>query len=123
MAAQLTNWVYNCIFTCCYPKSEEQMYQQTGLFLYRFRYVFASILTLAFLMLVSALVTAIGSGTVLDSKTHPIANSMLDVSAPDSPNAVTVGVSALANETQHVLLSTGSTLYGTCRSVTTATAA
>ncbi len=94
------------------------MYQQTSLFFYRFRYLLASILTVAFLLSVSALVTAIGSGTVLE---HPSASHDLGASASDSPNVVTVEMSALANGTQRVTLLAGSALYDSCRSVTAAT--
>jgi len=93
------------------------MYQQAGLYFYKFRFLFAGILTIAFLMLISALVTAIGSNTVL---AHP-STSAFDISAPDSPNMVTNAASALAANGQDALISTGSAIYGTCRSITSVT--
>jgi len=99
------------------------MYQQSGLFFYfyRFRYVFASLLTVAFLMLVSALVTALGSNTVLNTKAHPSTNSILDSSMADSQDAVTNVAVALGADIQRATISTGRTIYGVCRSVTTVT--
>jgi surface antigen len=94
------------------------MYQQAGLYFYKFRFLLASILTATFLMLISALVTAVGSNTIL---AHP-STSAFDISAQDSPNMVTDGASVLVANTQGAMLSTGSTVYGTCRSITNMTA-
>ena len=93
------------------------MHQQTGLFFYRFRFLFAGILTIAFLMVVSAVVTAVGANTIL---AHPSA-SAFNTSTGDSPDIITNDASALVANTQGALLSTGHTLYGTCRSITTTT--
>jgi surface antigen len=93
------------------------MYQQTGLFLYRFRFLLATMLTIAFLVLISAIVTAVGAGTVL---AHP-SSTTLNTDSSSSPNVVTSGVSALGSGIESSLLSVGSDLYGTCRSITTMT--
>ncbi|HUB93322.1 MAG TPA: CHAP domain-containing protein [Verrucomicrobiae bacterium] len=69
-------------------------------------------------MLISALVTTIGSNTVL---AHPPSSS-IDASASDSPDVVTVEGSALLDDMQQWMFSTGHTLYVSCRSVTTTTA-
>src|ERR1019366_2020865 len=94
------------------------MQQQTGLFFYKFRFLFAATLTVAFLMLISVLVTAIGSNSVL---AHP-STKTLSMDTYDNPNVVTAGANALANGAQNAMLSTGSALYRTCRSITTVTA-
>jgi surface antigen/multidrug transporter EmrE-like cation transporter len=100
------------------------MYQQPGSFLYKLRFPIAGTLTITFLVLVSALVTAIGSGTALDTRTAS-PRSMSDASASDmnvySPNLVATDASKLADGAQRLMLSTGSALYSICRSVTTMT--
>ena len=95
------------------------MYEQTSLLFYRFRFVFASLATLAFLMLVSALVTSMGANTIL---AHPSYDSF-EVSAPYSSNAVTDVASSFINGTQHALVATGNALYKACRSITIASTA
>ncbi len=97
------------------------MYQQAGLLFFKFRLLLAGAFAIGFLMLISALVTAIGSGTVLDRTTHPRVN-ITDPSIVNSPNAVTDSIYKLADGTKRVTLSTGTALYGACRSVTNATA-
>lgn len=90
------------------------MYQQTSLLLYKFRFLFAGILTIAFLMATSALVTSIGSNTVL---AHPASFSP-DTGTSNEPNIVTTGVSSLGGNLQHAMVSMGADMYGTCRSIT-----
>jgi surface antigen len=96
------------------------MQQQTGLFFYRFRFLFAIVLTMAFLILVSALVTATGSKTIL---AHP-STSTLDMSAStsNSPIAIIAWVNTGAQDTESAMLSAGNALYRACRLVTTITA-
>jgi surface antigen len=94
------------------------MYQQAGVFFYRFRYLLASILTAAFLVLISAVVTAVGNGTVL---AHPSTDTSASIPSY-SPNVVTEGASALSGGTQHALISAGGGLYQACKSVTIASA-
>ena len=93
---------------------EGRMYQQTGLFFYRFRFLLATLLTMAFLMLISAIVTAVGSNTVL---AHP-STSVLSAGASNTPNVVASGASTLATSGEQALLSAGGALYSTCRSIT-----
>ena len=95
------------------------MYQQAGIFFYKFRYLLASISTAAFLVLISSVVTAVGSGTVL---AHP-STDLSDSTPSYSPNVVTDSASALTNGAQHALISAGGALYQGCRSVTVASAA
>jgi hypothetical protein len=95
------------------------MYQQTSLLFYKF--LGAGVSAIAFLVLISALVAAIGANTVLDARTHPFA-SVSDPGAADNPNLVATDLSAFSDGVQHAMLSTGSALYGGCRSITIATA-
>lgn len=69
---------------------------------------------MAFLVLISAIVTAVGSNTVL---AHP-SSAVLDAGSPSSPNVVTSGASALTSNAESALLSVGGALYSTCRSIT-----
>lgn len=121
MRANVANTVYNLDFTHCRTPGEKQMYQQTSLLFYRFRYVLACILTAIFLLIVSALVTALGSNTALDARTHTSANA-LDTSTLETPNTISAGATILAADVQHALLSAGSAMYSACRSVTAVTA-
>ena len=86
------------------------MYQQTGLLFYRLRYVLASILTLAFLLLIAALVTRIGPPSLSD---NPVNTNIYD-----TPNVVTASAYILLDDTKQVMLSTDIALYKTCRSIT-----
>jgi len=97
------------------------MYQQTELLFYKFRYVFASLMTVAFLMLISAAVTAIGSNTVLDTRTHHSANNILDPNMAGSSDAVANVAVAWSADIQRATLSMGSGIYNICRSITTTT--
>lgn len=96
------------------------MYQQTDLF-YKFRFLIAGILTAGFLILISALVTAVGSNTVLDVRTHPAVTATSTVPT-DGPNLITSGASTLANGLQRAGLSIGTGLYEGCRTITAASA-
>lgn len=95
--------------------------QQASLFFSRFRFVWASILAMTFLVLVSALVTAIGSNTILDTKTHPHV-TITGASMVETPNAVTVGINNMIASTERGLLAAGKNLYGACKGITTTTA-
>jgi surface antigen len=97
------------------------MYEQTALFFYKFRLAFAVLLAIAIVTLTSALVTALGSNTVLDTKTHP-RSAVLGASTADTPNAVTDIFSNAADGSQRAMISAGVHLYGACRSVTSLTA-
>ncbi|HSX05367.1 MAG TPA: CHAP domain-containing protein [Candidatus Saccharimonadales bacterium] len=97
------------------------MYQQASLFFYKYRLILASVVTLAFLVLLSALTTAIGSGTVLDARTQQ-PTSQTDVNLSDSPNTVTAGIYRFGSETEQLMVSFGSGLYGGCRAITNLTA-
>lgn len=96
------------------------MQPQTDLLFYKFRFLFAGIVITAFFVLVSALVTAIGSHSILDAKTSPSVN-VFDTSMSDNSNVVTASVYRLANNIKHIMLSTGTILYGACHSITMAT--
>jgi len=96
-------------------ESEERMY--VDLLPYRFRIMFAGVATVAFLLFISALVTNIGSGTILDARTNQAA-AVMNGSAPDTSNAVTVGMYNLEYNTKRFSLSAGTTLFGVCRSIT-----
>jgi surface antigen len=91
--------------------------QQTGILFYRFQFLIAGITVLVFLTLVSALVTAVGSHSILDSRTGSSASS-ISVTPPDTPNAVANATYILIGGTQRALLSTGIAFYSTCRSIT-----
>jgi surface antigen len=90
------------------------MLPQTGLFFYKFRFLFAAILTIAFFISISALVTAIGSNTELSQQS----TSTIDMNAYDNPNVLTVGANIAVADAQNAMLSTGRALYRTCRSIT-----
>jgi surface antigen len=94
------------------------MQQQAGFPFYRFQFLFASLFVVGFILLISAIVTAVGGGSVLDARTGSSAHNITAIT-PDSPNAVATGTFQFVAGVQRALLSTGIALYGTCRSVTT----
>lgn len=96
------------------------MRQQASLFFDRFHLVFAGMVAVALLMAISALVTAVGAHSVLDSKAGT-PTSFTDTNIADNPNAITTATYWLSSGAQHVLLSTGTTLYNGCRAITTTT--
>jgi surface antigen len=98
------------------------MQQQTDLFFYKFRSLLIGLSTIAFFLLISALITAIGSDSVLATKNSPSSVDSFATPLSDSPNAVTDGANALANGSKRVMLSTGIGLYRFCHSVTGTTA-
>ena len=98
------------------------MYLQTGLFFYKFRFVFASVLTAAFLVFISAIVTAVGSDSILNAKVSS-SETTLGANLSDSSDAVTVAAYGIVNGAQRAVLSIGTTLYATCRSITAMTVA
>jgi surface antigen len=93
------------------------MQQKSIVLFHKFGILYAGIFALAFLVLCSALVTNIGSKTVLNSKIHPSMGSV-DSGMSDGPNIVTNGMSALSGDMQQALLSVGITIYDACKSVT-----
>jgi len=97
------------------------MQLQTDIFLYRLRFLIASVFALAFILALSAIVTAIGHGSILDARTGQSVSSVQTSAYEDSPNVVTVGASKLGDGTKTVLVTTGRALYSACRSVNTAT--
>lgn len=94
------------------------MQQQTDLLFYKFRSLFIGLSTIAFFVLISALITAIGANSVLATKNNPSTVDTFATPLSDTPNAVTDGANALVNSSKHVLLSTGIGLYRFCHSVT-----
>jgi surface antigen len=97
------------------------MDQQTSLLLHKFRFVFAGVFTLAFLIFISALVTIIGSGTVLAAKPGPAAHAV-DPGMSGYPNAVTGALSSAADGARSAMISAGTSLYTGCRSITSLSA-
>lgn len=95
------------------------MQEQASLLFYKFRFVLASILTVAFLMSISALVSAIGANTVLATNTPAV--GQFDVGS-DTPNVVTNWANAVGDGMQQFALSIGRGLYAGCRSITIASA-
>lgn len=96
------------------------MHQETYQLFYKFRFALAGILTIAFLVILSAIVTITGSHSVLAAKPNSSV-STLDTITPDSPNVITAAASNFADASKRVSLSVGMTVYGACHSVTTAT--
>jgi len=96
------------------------MHRQAVLFFYKFRLVWAGVGTIAFLILISALVTVIGANTVLNAKTRPSSNAA-SMPTLDDPNLMTDAASGLAANMEDAMFSAGSALYKTCRGVTAAT--
>lgn len=97
------------------------MQQQTDLFFYKFRSLLVGFSAIAFFVLVSALITAIGANSVLATKNSPSTVDSFASPLSDTPNAVTDGADALVNSSKHVMLSTGIGLYRFCHSVTDTT--
>ena len=93
------------------------MQQQSGLFFYRFQFLIASAFAVTFILLISALVTSVGSNSILDTHTGSSTHA-ISTFAPDSPNAIATGTYDLIASTQRALLATGVTLYSTCSSIT-----
>lgn len=93
------------------------MNHQASLLFYKLRYLFFGVFIFACLLLFCALVTAIGSNTVIDAKTHPYTGAV-DSNLSDSPNLVTAGMATLVNDTQNVALTAGSNLYRNCQTIT-----
>ncbi len=96
--------------------------QQTNLFFYKFQFLFAGIFAITFILFISAIVTTVGSHSILDTKTNRTAAS-ISVATPDGTDAMTASVYGLINGGEHALLAIGASLYGTCQSITRAGAA
>lgn len=94
------------------------MYEQTVLFLYRFRYAIVVPLAFAMLTLTSAMVTALGSGTVLAAKTPP--SQRMTSSAMSDPNFVTNGLSDMMGNAERGFVIVGMGVYKGCKSITNA---
>jgi surface antigen len=112
--------VYNLCFHVLVA-GEAYMYQQAGLFLYKSRFLFAGVFTIAVLLLTSAFITATGSNTILDPKAHPSIDRS-STSMSDSPNAITAGTSELLEDIRVASLAVGRAIYQASHSVTTASA-
>jgi len=117
MSAGLTNRVYNVHFHT-QTTGEAQMYQQIDILFDKFRFALGCIAALASLVIISALVTAIGSHSVLDQRTHS-STEVVDTAMSNSPNTVTDGLYRLADSAKQLTVAIGSVLYGACRSITT----
>lgn len=94
------------------------MYEQTVLFLYRFRYAIVVPVALAILTLTSAMVTALGSGTVLAAKAAPA--QAISTSAMSDPNFVTNGFSDMVRSGERSFVIVGMGVYRGCESITNA---
>jgi surface antigen len=99
-------------------ESEDWMYPQISVFFSRFRLLFAGLLTMALFVAISALVTSIGSGSILDPHTHHTIVGTFDNSVAQTPNAVTSSINDMIDGTERTLLSAGTGLYTGCRSIT-----
>jgi surface antigen len=84
---------------------------------YKMRYLFATIVILAIVLLISAGVTAAGSHSILAAKTMQ-SQTDYDPGLYDNPNYITNSVSKLASDTSYFMLVSGTTLYRGCRSIT-----
>lgn len=96
------------------------MYHEAALFS-RFRFVLAGLMALAVIVLFSAVITIIGSGTVLASPT-PDAASAVPTDVVDTPNVVTAVAVNLLSGGQRLSLATGAELYAGCHHITMASA-
>ncbi|HSX34854.1 MAG TPA: hypothetical protein VLF62_04385, partial [Candidatus Saccharimonadales bacterium] len=92
------------------------MFEHTLFFIYKFRHAFVVPLALLILTLTSALVTALGSNTVLAAKTYPH-NSTMGASVSD-PNFVTDGFSRMMENGERDMVVAGMGVYRACKSVT-----
>ncbi|HSX06593.1 MAG TPA: CHAP domain-containing protein [Candidatus Saccharimonadia bacterium] len=93
--------------------------QQASLVFYKFQFLFAGIFAIAFIMFISAVVTSVGSHSILDTKTNRTA-AAIGVAAPEGSDPLTAGVYGLINGTEHTFLKLGATLYAACKSTTSA---
>lgn len=89
---------------------------QAGLFIYRFRYAFGTLVLLACLLLFSALVTAIGANSPLATPEASV--SQMADEAGGSPNVVTNSLGALLLGVQQAGLRAASNFYQGCRFIT-----
>lgn len=96
------------------------MHQHPGLLAYRFRFVFVGLLFVACILLLSALMTAIGANTVLAAKTN---TTTVDTYPSEGPNAVLNGAYRFVNSAQSAGLSVGTALYGASSGITNFTVA
>ena len=90
--------------------------QQVDILLYRFRYVLATLLMTVVLLILTAIITSTGAGSILDTRatqTQPTASPV----PLDSSNAVTVGAYALADGSKRATISLGTSLYSVSRSI------
>ena len=90
--------------------------QQVDILLYRFRYVLATLLMTVVLLILTAIITSTGAGSILDTRatqTQPTASPV----PLDSSNAVTVGAYALADGSKRATISLGTALYSVSRSI------
>jgi len=96
------------------------MHQQSGMPFYKS--VVVTLVAFAFILLASALVTALGSHSAFAASTDST-SSFIDTSdMSGSPNMVTATVGNIVNSLNAALSSTGTALYRSCRSITNATA-
>ena len=90
-------------------------------FFYKFRFVFAGLFAGICLLLLSILVTIVGSNSVINPKTTASANALAAVNMSDTSTTVTAGTYNLLNSARRTALSTGVAFYSVCRSITNAT--
>lgn len=90
--------------------------QQLDMVLFRFRYVLGVFVVLGCLIALSAVVTATGANTVLDTRS----GKTLAIASPapyDTANVVTTGAYNLADASKRATVSAGSALYSASRTI------
>lgn len=103
-------------------EARKQVYKQTDLLLYcyRFRYGLAALFATACFLGFSALVTALGAHSVLDTTTGQKVEA-IEAPAAYTSNAVTASTYEMANSLKQGSLKAGVAVYSTSRSITKTT--
>lgn len=93
------------------------MLQTIDVLFYKFRFLLAGLTALVLLIVFSALITSVGSNSLLDARAGKQSSTSVSY-VSDSPNIVTSGAYAATEKTKQTLITAGTNLYGGCRAVT-----
>jgi len=93
--------------------------QQASTVFYRFQFLFTGVFAVSFILFISAIVTAVGSHSVLDTATNRTA-AAIGVQTPEDADPITADLYGLANGTERAFVTIGTSLYAACHSVTVA---
>ncbi|MFZ1483937.1 MAG: CHAP domain-containing protein [Candidatus Saccharimonadales bacterium] len=93
--------------------------EQVSYILFRFKTVFASLFLFIGVLLLAAIITATGNGTVFDSRTQ-LSKKPVVATTYDTPNYVTKAGYNLVEGTKRLTISSGTAIYRTSRAITNA---